>query len=527
MLGRSRCVALGRAVLGALPASVRAPCRPAARLGALTQRGCHLGLAVGATRHRGSRACRSSAHGSFSLRVSSGISDSRSASSPQLRHVLFSSRARRFSAALISSRVRAVLEVLGGPHDRVDDRPDEGKQRCGGGGGRPASGRRAAGSRPSTSSRRANPDHDQEEDQQVDGQVQAVVLDSKEGERHCVRSTERKTPCTERVPQPVEAYRSKRPRPYPRAKNTRITTATTRATTSEHAGVLGQVACSPALRRARDRRAGRSSRWRAPRRSGPASSRARASGGPRGDGSTPGRDRRAGARGLERRRPAAAGMDARVKTTCSNSGSSVASIPVASLSSRIAITPTTGAALDDLGERVGQRARALVGLWAPSKIVSGSSRDDLMRPGSLDGLRGVAHGGQVERPVGTPRRPRRATAKLRRWNAPRGAQRHAGVVESRRHDQARVALARRRARRPRAPRSPSRAATRASPWSRTTASFSSAMSALGRAEPARVLEPDVGQHLHRRAGSRWSRRSGRRDRPRSPRPRPRRRASSQ
>ena len=41
--------------------------------------------------------------------------------------------------------------------------------------------------------------------------------------------------------------------------------------------------------------------------------------------------------------------------------------------------------------------------------------------------------------------------------------------------------------------------------------------ALGRAQPARVLETDVGQHLDRATRSRWSRRSGRRG---PPRPRP-------
>ena len=47
------------------------------------------------------------------------------------------------------------------------------------------------------------------------------------------------------------------------------------------------------------------------------------------------------------------------------------------------------------------------------------------------------------------------------------------------------------------------------------------MSAHRRPEPARVLEPDVGEHDDRRVAARRWRRGGRRGRPRPPRPRPR------
>ena len=52
------------------------------------------------------------------------------------------------------------------------------------------------------------------------------------------------------------------------------------------------------------------------------------------------------------------------------------------------------------------------------------------------------------------------------------------------------------------------------------------MSAHRRAEPARVLEPDVGEHARPARRARWWRRSARRGRPRRPRPRRSRRASS-
>ena len=72
-----------------------------------------------------------------------------------------------------------VLEVLRRPHDHVDDRPDEREQRRG---------RRAADQHrvvePAARVRvgpidQREPDHEQKEDEQVDDQVEAVVLDAK------------------------------------------------------------------------------------------------------------------------------------------------------------------------------------------------------------------------------------------------------------------------------------------------------------------------------------------------------------
>src|SRR5215211_744445 len=75
-----------------------------------------------------------------------------------------------------------VLEELGRPHDDVDDRPDEGEQRC----GRRAAdehwvGDPAAGVRERPVDQR-KPDHDEEQQQQVDREVQPVVIDAEDGE---------------------------------------------------------------------------------------------------------------------------------------------------------------------------------------------------------------------------------------------------------------------------------------------------------------------------------------------------------
>ena len=123
----------------------------------------------------------------------------------------------------------------------------------------------------------------------------------------------------------------------------------------------------------------------------------------------------------------------------------------------------------------------------------------------------------------TARAASTASAKLRRWKAPRASDLQPGAGVGGRDD---AAWRRARARSAR----PAPARRDAGRCRRSASRAPDDVELLGgdvgdrRAEPARVLQADVGEHRHRRAAARWWRRSARRARPRPPRRRPRARA---
>src|SRR5262245_23610256 len=112
-----------------------------------------------------------------------------------------------------------VDEVLRRAHDQVDDRPDE-REQGGGRGTRHEHRVRDPAVRVAVRPvHQREPDDHEEEQQQVDGQCQPVVFNAEQGNqaherRECTGAT----------------YRKSRPSAYPMPKNTRITVATTTAT---------------------------------------------------------------------------------------------------------------------------------------------------------------------------------------------------------------------------------------------------------------------------------------------------------
>ena len=177
----SRLPALGARLLAAWPA--RCAAVPRARRRRPRPR------STGRPSSAGRAACRSSRTAPCSLRRQLG--QRRKLGSTSCAAVAGSAGCRAARGAprrpaISSSRSSHVLEVLRRAHDRVDDRPDEREQR----------GRRRAADQHRVVDAPARvrvgpvdqrePDHDQEEDQQVDGQVEAVVLDAEEGEGHAM-----------------------------------------------------------------------------------------------------------------------------------------------------------------------------------------------------------------------------------------------------------------------------------------------------------------------------------------------------
>ena len=81
-----------------------------------------------------------------------------------------------------------VVEILRGPHDHVDDGPDEGEE---GRHGRAADEHRIGDPPASVRVRPVHerqPDHDQEDNQQVHSGIDAAVADAENGKRvHCQR----------------------------------------------------------------------------------------------------------------------------------------------------------------------------------------------------------------------------------------------------------------------------------------------------------------------------------------------------
>ena len=183
----------------------------------------------------------------------------------------------------------------------------------------------------------------------------------------------------------------------------------------------------------------------------------------------------------------ARGFGRAVKTAADSRGSSARSIPAASLSSRIDSTATVPSG--------SEAASAAIpgGLWAPSRIVSGSLRDDLQAAGDAERARrprrrarrraaaeqrlgGGGGGGEVAALV-AGQRATRCAARGRR-GAP--DDRRAGLARQR-HDLRRLVAEHERRARPHHGELLARDVGDRRP------------------EPARVLEPDVGEHDDRRA----------------------------
>src|SRR5215211_3439879 len=112
-----------------------------------------------------------------------------------------------------------VHQVLGRANDEVHDRPDEREQRCRGGARDEHRVRDPAMGVAVRPVHQREPDDHEEQQQQVDRQSQPVVFDAEQGNQ----AHERRE-CT------GGAYRKSRPSAYPMPKNTRITVATTTAT---------------------------------------------------------------------------------------------------------------------------------------------------------------------------------------------------------------------------------------------------------------------------------------------------------
>ena len=185
-------------------------------------------------------------------------------------------------------------------------------------------------------------------------------------------------------------------------------------------------------------------------------------------------------------------------------------MPAASLSSRIETTATTRPVRRaSSAQRLDQRRDAAGVVGAVEQTSAVAPRGPRSGPGTRTcGRRRRHRRGAVSAPrnaSAAARREREVASLVAAARADLDARIDAGLRRSS------PALARGRARpRPRAPRGRSPAPSTSVPPGRTTSSFSSAMSSDGRPEPARVLEPDVGQHLRRASRARWWRRSGRR-----------------
>ena len=205
----------------------------------------------------------------------------------------------------------------------------------------------------------------------------------------------------------------------------------------------------------------------------------------------------------------ARGFGARVKTAADSRGSSARSI-----AGGVLVVEDRQHRDGALGHGLARARRCPGALCAPSKIVSGSWSTTCRRPGDRRAT------------IAARRRSGRAEQRLGgRRGAPRGCaagSRAASMRDWRRAGRSSrpVALGQRDA--PRAASSPS---TSVAPGAHDRELLARDVGDR-RAEPARVLEPDVGEHDDRRRRARSSRRSGRRGPPRPPRPRRSRRASS-
>ena len=153
-----------------------------------------------------------------------------------------------------------------------------------------------------------------------------------------------------------------------------------------------------------------------------------------------------------------------------------------------------------------------LGLWAPSSTVSGSRSTTCRRPGTCTAA-------AAARTAAASSRPRKASAAARREReVARAGTRPAAATARRRGRPARARAARpSRSAAARASSSTSGCEVAADHERRRRPHDGELLArdvAQRRAEPARVLEPDVGEHLHARVDARSWRRSGRRGRPR-------------
>ncbi len=227
--------------------------------------------------------------------------------------------------------------------------------------------------------------------------------------------------------------------------------------------------------------------------SGPASSRARSSAAC-GSRTDLGRPVRAAARPARRAWPAGAraGCGDAVKTAPEHFPSSARSMPAASLSSSTETTRDQRPLAGRLAQRGGQRGH-------PARVVG--AVEDRQRRLAHD-LRSARHARRPRR----PRRPAPASSGAAQGGGRRGARRRSSCAGSR-------AAARQRLRPDdaAAPRRPARPRPRAVGVERRPAPASRRGRDHGellardvgqrRAEPARVLEPDVGEHARRGAAS--------------------------
>ncbi len=178
------------------------PCAAGAA-GGLGRRLAHLGLAVGADLP--ARVERLAADGAGLLEPAQAAR----AAQERLLHLeaavlaaeVLDAGQPRLGRGDLELALAHVVEVLGRAHDQVDDRPDEREQRRGGGAGHQQRvGDPPAGVGVGPVDQR-EPDHHQEQDQQVDREVQPVVLDAEDGE-----GTHGGAECSRRGP-----YRKSRP----------------------------------------------------------------------------------------------------------------------------------------------------------------------------------------------------------------------------------------------------------------------------------------------------------------------------
>ena len=314
---------------------------------------------------------------------------------------------------------------------------------------------------------------------------------------------------------------SRRPRSAPPARSWPETWADRRRSWSRCQSRASQArGVLAAGRRPADRRSDRASRWRSRRRRAGQLARAGQRPARLGDDLRRRPVQLTGQRLQRRRRQRAriltAGEDDRVDADRAGR-SRPASIPAASLSSRIDTTATTRSWPATNSGSDSASARIPSGLWAPSSSVSGSESICCRRPGTRTTARPPRSPPRVERAQvglgGGPARGRSCAAERRRAPrpatpgsvpartivAPRSAATRSatsidvGIQAGRQHER-RAAAARRRAsrRRCRSASAPASACARARRWS--------------------APGPWT--------GSRWWRRSGRRARPRSPPPRP-------
>ena len=284
-----------------------------------------------------------------------------------------------------------------------------------------------------------------------------------------------------------------------------MTSATTIATSGDHRrrrdGPSSSFTASPPGRAGRAQQvgdAGRSSRWRARRRRGRRAARALERGARVADDL----DRRGAAElAAERLRasPAAAraGCALRGRRPRRRAAAACAASPRRPCRRARESTATSAAAADEAPAAPRPARRCPPGLWAPSRIVVRPLGDDLEAPRHERRRRGAR--------ATAPRRVQRAQVGLRgrdgqREVAPLERRRAASSSSARRGRRA----PRRSARRARAHGVRDRAARRgagrrrrrASRRARTTSSFSVGDVGDRRAQPARVLQADVGEHLH-------------------------------